>query len=148
MASLFHQIIKFYVSDTGFPQTRPPPSDTRLRCDGYQYLTGHRVFCDLGNAIPDGFRVDEDGNVWSSAGWAGAEEDGVQVFAPNGDKIGAIHTPEGISNVCFGGANRNRLFMTGLSRFTACTPKLRAWRTPESFVQIVLQTSKALLVRL
>ena len=67
---------------------------------------------------------------------------------PNGDKIGAIHTPEGISNVCFGGANRNRLFMTGLSRFTACTPKLRAWRTPESFVQIVLQTSKALLVRL
>ena len=37
----------------------------------------------------------------------------MQVFAPNGDKIGAIHTPEGISNVCFGGANRNRLFMTG-----------------------------------
>jgi gluconolactonase len=71
------------------------------------------VFCDLGDAMPDGFRVDTQGNVWSSAGWAGAEQDGVQVFAPDGDKIGAIHLPEGVSNVCFGGVKRNRLFMTG-----------------------------------
>ena len=35
------------------------------------------------------------------------------MFAPDGDKIGAIHMPETISNVCFGGENRNRLFMTG-----------------------------------
>ena len=76
-------------------------------------LANHRVFCDLGEAVPDGFRVDVDGNVWSSAGWAGPADDGVHVFASNGDKIGAIHMPEAISNVCFGGVNRNRLFMTG-----------------------------------
>jgi gluconolactonase len=35
------------------------------------------------------------------------------VFAANGDKIGAIHTPEGVPNLCFGGTKRNRLFMTG-----------------------------------
>jgi gluconolactonase len=37
----------------------------------------------------------------------------VHVYAPDGDKIGAIHTPEGISNLCFGGEKRNRLLMTG-----------------------------------
>ena len=44
--------------------------------------------------MPDGFRVDVLGNVWSSAGWAGPEQDGVQIFAPDGDKIGAIHLPD------------------------------------------------------
>ena len=62
--------------------------------------------------MPDGFRVDMSGNVWSSAGWAGPGQDGVQIFAPDGDKIGAIHLPEGVSNLCFGGLKRNRLFMT------------------------------------
>ena len=62
--------------------------------------------------MPVGFRVDTLGNVWSSAGWAGPGQDGVQIFAPDGDKIGAIHLPEGVSNLCFGGLKRNRLFMT------------------------------------
>ena len=35
------------------------------------------------------------------------------MFAPDGTKIGAIHLPEGVSNLCFGGVKRNRLFMTG-----------------------------------
>jgi gluconolactonase len=60
----------------------------------------------------DGIRCDEDGNVWASAGWAGAGFDGVHVFAPEGDRIGRIELPEICSNVCFGGTRRNRLFMT------------------------------------
>jgi gluconolactonase len=36
----------------------------------------------------------------------------VHVFAPNGDRIGMIKLPEICSNVCFGGARRNILFMT------------------------------------
>jgi gluconolactonase len=36
----------------------------------------------------------------------------VQVFAPNGDRIGMIRLPETCANVCFGGTRRNRLFMT------------------------------------
>ena len=72
-----------------------------------------RVFCDLREASPDGLRVDTDGNVWSAAGWAGDAENGVHVFAPDGTKIGAIHLRETVSNVCFGGVKRNRLFMTG-----------------------------------
>ena len=37
----------------------------------------------------------------------------MHVFAPDGALIGKIHLPEGVSNVCFGGVKRNRLFMTG-----------------------------------
>ena len=60
----------------------------------------------------DGIRADVDGNIWASAGWAGAGYDGVHIFAPNGDRIGQIRLPEICSNVCFGGRKRNRLFMT------------------------------------
>lgn len=51
----------------------------------------------------DGFRVDVSGNIWSSAG------DGVHCFSPDGDLLGKILVPEVVSNVCFFGANRNRL---------------------------------------
>ena len=71
------------------------------------------MFCDFATAGPDGFRVDLDGNLWCAAGWGGSEYDGVFVYAPDGDKIGAIHLPEGAANLCFGGVKRNRLFITG-----------------------------------
>ncbi|MEZ5490742.1 MAG: SMP-30/gluconolactonase/LRE family protein [Gammaproteobacteria bacterium] len=54
----------------------------------------------------DGIRCDVDGNVWCGA------RPGVQIVAPDGDTIGVIRLPEVCANVCFGGAKRNRLFMT------------------------------------
>jgi gluconolactonase len=79
-------------------------------------LENPRTFADMTldgkSGFADGLRVDEDGNVWSSAGWVGDGYDGVHIFAPNGDRIGQIKLPEICSNVCFGGARRNRLFMT------------------------------------
>ena len=74
-------------------------------------LSNDRVFLttQMGES-PDGFRCDEDGNLW--AGWVMGENlDGVRIFAPNGDPIGHIHLPERCANLCFGGAKRNRLFM-------------------------------------
>ena len=100
--------------DTGASHKSGHPRQIhQFEVQGGSALSARSVFCDLGDAMPDGFRVDELGNVWSSAGWAGPEQDGVQIFAPDGDKIGAIHLPEGVSNLCFGGLKRNRLFMTG-----------------------------------
>jgi gluconolactonase len=66
----------------------------------------------------DGFRCDEDGNIWAGWGSSGAPEakaadlDGVMVFNPQGKPIGHIRLPERCANLCFGGAKRNRLFMT------------------------------------
>ena len=37
----------------------------------------------------------------------------MHIVAPDGDTIGVIRLPEVCSTVCFGGAKRNRLFITG-----------------------------------
>jgi gluconolactonase len=41
-----------------------------------------------------------------------AEYDGVRVLNAAGAPIGHIHLPERCANLCFGGRNRNRLFMS------------------------------------
>ncbi|WP_062763291.1 SMP-30/gluconolactonase/LRE family protein [Falsirhodobacter sp. alg1] len=64
------------------------------------------IFCTLDNGFPDGLRVDIAGNVWTSAG------DGVHCFAPDGTLLGKILVPEQVANLCFGGADGHRLFIT------------------------------------
>ncbi|MGK0169834.1 MAG: gluconolactonase [Gammaproteobacteria bacterium] len=75
-------------------------------------LDNKRVFIDAGErGTPDGFRVDTDGNLW--CGWGMGDEalDGVRIFAPEANPIGHIALPERCANVCFGGRQRNRIFM-------------------------------------
>jgi gluconolactonase len=73
-------------------------------------LQNGRVFINCGQGVPDGFRVDTDGNLW--CGWGGGEgHDGVAVFNPEGKMIGHILLPERAANLCFGGAKRNRLLI-------------------------------------
>jgi len=40
-----------------------------------------------------------------------ADLDGVMIFDPEGQLIGRIALPERCANLCFGGRQRNRLFM-------------------------------------
>jgi gluconolactonase len=77
--------------------------------DGKRLANG-RLFGDVGDGTPDGFRVDADGNLWCGWGMT-AELNGVAVFAPDGTMIGQIALPERCANLCFGGRRRNRLFM-------------------------------------
>ena len=76
-------------------------------------LANKRTLIDAGPGTPDGLRVDVDGNLW--VGWGMGEEglDGVAVFNPDGKLIGRIDLPERCANLCFGGRQRNRLFMCG-----------------------------------
>jgi gluconolactonase len=75
-------------------------------------LTNRRVLIDAGpKGTPDGFRVDMDGNLWCGWGMGEAGLDGVHVFNAQGMLIGRIDLPERCANLCFGGADRNRLFM-------------------------------------
>lgn len=76
-------------------------------------LRNPRVLVDCGAGIPDGLRVDEDGNLWCGWGMGDPELDGVMVFSPEGERIGRIRLPERCANLCFGGLQRNRLFMAG-----------------------------------
>ena len=98
---------KLYVADTGAPR------DIKVWDVDGKTLRNEKRFVVLdmpGTGAPsvaDGIRCDADGNIWAGA------RPGVQVIAPNGDRIGMIRMPETCANVCFGGARRNRLFMTG-----------------------------------
>ena len=96
---------KLYVADTGGPREIKV-----CDIDGKTLRNGKRfVQLDIpGTGRPsaaDGIRCDVDGNIWAGA------RPGVQVIAPNGERIGMIRLPETCANVCFGGARRNRLFM-------------------------------------
>jgi gluconolactonase len=69
-------------------------------------LSRSREFCTIDTGVPDGFRVDINGNVWTSAG------DGVHCFSAEGKLLGKILVPQTVANVTFGGPRRNRLFIT------------------------------------
>ena len=76
-------------------------------------LRNAKEFTDFTPGSGDGVRCDAAGNVWCSWGWGGDETTGVRVHAPDGDMVAILHAPEIVSNLCFGGPKRNRLFMTG-----------------------------------
>lgn len=104
---------KLYITDTGASHKPDHPHYIWVYevVDNARLVNG-RMFFDMGPALADGIRCDVDGNVWASSGWGGADYDGVYVIAPDGDLIGQIHLPEAVSNLCFGGPKRNRLFIT------------------------------------
>ena len=70
-------------------------------------LQNQRLFARVSPGVPDGIRLDSDGNVWTVA------FDGVQCFSPDGELLGKVRTPEIVANLTFGGPGRNRLFMAG-----------------------------------
>jgi gluconolactonase len=95
-----------YVSDTGASHDPDGPRHIRRFAVGEDgSLSGGDVFavCDHGSF--DGFRIDRDGRLWSSAG------DGVHCFDPDGTLLGKILIPEVVANVTFGGTKLNRLFI-------------------------------------
>ena len=87
-------------------------------CDAAGQLSNARVHIQADGAEAfDGMAVDADGRLWcglGSDGRAGAPSqglDGVRVHDRDGRPIAHIHLPERCANVCFGGAQRNRVFM-------------------------------------
>jgi gluconolactonase len=107
---------KMYIADTGISHYPDAKSQIWVYDIDGATLKNPKSFVNMEwngkTGFSDGIRCDEDGNIWSSAGWVGDGYDGVHVFAPDGVRIGQIKLPEICSNVCFGGSKRNRLFMT------------------------------------
>ncbi len=95
-----------YIADTGATHVEGGPQHIRMfNVVADNTLSGDRMFATSTNGLFDGFRVDIDGNIWTSAG------DGVHCYTPQGELIGKILTDETVANVEFGGIKRNRLFI-------------------------------------
>lgn len=98
---------KLYVADTGAMFDADAERHIRVfDVDSNDRLTGGDVFHVINPGASDGFRLDSDGNVWSSAG------DGVHCISPDGRLLGKLLVPELVSNVCFGGRAKHQLFIT------------------------------------
>lgn len=95
-----------YVADSGFSHGDTRPHHIRaFDITADNTVSNGRVFAEINPGLPDGFRCDTDGNVWTSAG------DGVHVYTPSGVLLGKIRTPKTVANVAFGGPKRNWLFI-------------------------------------
>jgi gluconolactonase len=110
-----------YVSDTSSALGR---EDTGNHCifafdlhDGHALRNG-RVFAQVSPGVPDGFRVDASGFVYTSS------LDSVQVYHPDGTLLGKIRVPEKVGNLTFGGVDRDMLYVaasTSLYRIRLAT---------------------------
>jgi gluconolactonase len=107
---------KLYVIDTGLTEGEGNPAWIRvfdIDADAGKLSNGKVFAKDFAPGFTDGMRVDTDGNVWCSMGWGDPKEDGVRCYNPEGHLIGKIHIPETVANLCFGGQQRNRLYICG-----------------------------------
>ncbi len=96
---------RLYVADTGRAFTADPQHVLVFDMGSGRPAKG-RLFHKVDRGCADGVRVDRDGNLWSSAG------DGVHCIAPDGHLMGKVLVPEVVSNLCFGGRAKHRLFIT------------------------------------
>jgi gluconolactonase len=99
-----------YVADTGGTH-RPdgPRHIRRFAVDEEGRLSGGDVFASLIDGMFDGFRIDTDGRIWTSAGAS------VNCYEPDGRLTGRIRVGETVANLVFGGPKRNRLFICATS---------------------------------
>ncbi len=116
---------RLYVAETG-DQSKPNPRQFirvfDVAPDGA--LSGGDIFHKIEPGYCDGMRVDEDGNVWSSAA------DGVHCLSPEGKLMGKILVPHRVSNLTFGGPTKNRLFIGGSHTLYSIFLDRRGVQTP------------------
>ena len=98
---------KIYISDTGGSHDPSGPGHIMVYAlDENDNLINGKVFYDFKPFFSDGFRVDIEGNIWTSAG------KGIKCINPSGKVIGQLLLPELVSNLEFGGKNGDELFVT------------------------------------
>jgi gluconolactonase len=81
-----------------------------IELDSAGTMVKRRIFADMSSdekvGVPDGMKVDVEGRVYCTG------PGGTWVFAPSGEKLGVIRTPEVPANLCFGGPDMKTLFFT------------------------------------
>ena len=94
-------------------------SITALTLDDRGGVAAERVIVDTPAGF-DGIRVDAAGRIWA------ATRDGVSCFDRDGQELLRIAVPEPVSNLEFGGRDRNVLFMTATSSLYSVRTSVRA----------------------
>src|SRR5262249_27770050 len=103
-----------YVADSGASHRPDGPRHLRrLQVDGGSRPAGGAVRAAGAGGGFDVSRADPGGRLGPAA------NDGVHCRAPSGELLGKILVPEVVSNVCFGGPKRNRLFVTATTSLYA-----------------------------
>lgn len=97
---------RLYVADTGRMFGGDPTHIRVFDVGEGSALSGGDVFHVIEPGVADGIRFDTEGNLWSSAA------DGVHCIDPKGVLLGKVLVPEQVSNICFGGRAKHRLFIT------------------------------------
>lgn len=97
---------QLYIAETGEASGDPRPHIRVFDVseDGARLSNG-RVFHEFEHGAADGFRCDEDGNLWCG------QPEGVVCIGPDGTPLGKILVPSTVANLTFGGPNRSRLFL-------------------------------------
>ena len=116
---------RLYVSDTGLVTEESPPTHIRMfdvAADGS--LSGGNIFHEINPGLSDGFRLDTDDNIWSSAA------DGVHCISKEGELLGKVLVPELVSNVCFCGRSKHQLFITASTSVYCISLNRQGIQTP------------------
>ncbi|MGY0398544.1 MAG: SMP-30/gluconolactonase/LRE family protein [Ostreibacterium sp.] len=98
-----------YVTDTS--ASHDANGRHEVRCydvdeTGHGLLEGSgRVFAVVNPGLPDGFRLDNEGRLYVSS------DDSIQVYHPDGRRLGKILIPEKVANCTFGGPNYDILYI-------------------------------------
>lgn len=99
-----------YVADIGDRKTY------RYKINPDATLSERKLLCSMGS---DGMTLDTEGNVYLTGR-------GVTVFNPEGEQIEQIPIPEGwTANVCFGGKDRDTLFITAMDSLYAVKTRVQ-----------------------
>ena len=114
-----------YVSDTSAVEHPQQHHDIRVyEVVENRYVKEGRLFATIEPGEPDGFRVDVHGNIFTSSA------DSVQVYAPDGTRLGKILLPEVCTNLTFGGKDKNRLFITAKTSLYAIALNTKGVQKP------------------
>ena len=115
-----------YVSDTSAGPRRRAASTTSSRSTSSTAAASHGRECSrvIDPGAPDGFRVDVEGNVWTSAG------DGLHVLAPDGTELGGSCCPRRPPTARSAGPDGRTLFITATSTLWSIEVGIRGAVTP------------------